>query len=252
MKVREIGTSKQKSAQFAEVALFLLGKSNEEQRVYASIRCELHLGKRLRANTLINNNILALKSFVLNVGLGHSLVRSCGVKIAIRLRQRGQFLKKKLFAEKDGVILPCSETMMSLLAIPLPDDRNFLFHSTTQLNLTFFAHIMHHDTKKVLVRNTSDRPLHISRRQKLGHVVDICHNNCFLANVKSAFYSATVPPQTTLCFEHEFSWAPTLTDSSIETMLDNRVRVYGDKHAVTLLSQLVAEYPSIWESKRFV
>ena len=64
---------------------------------------------------------------------------------------------------------------------------------------------MHHDTKKVLVRNTSDRPLRILHRQKLGHVVDIWYNNCFLADVESAFNSATVLSQAALFFEHELS-----------------------------------------------
>lgn len=38
----------------------------------------------------------------------------------------------------------------------------------------------------------------------------------------------------------------------METILDNRVRVYRDKNEVTLLAQLVAKYFSIWESKSFV
>ena len=252
LKVRGIGTSKYKSVQFAEVALFLPGESSEGQRVYASIRCELHPVKGLRANILIGNNILAPESFVLNIGLGHTLVGSCGVMIAIRARQRGQFLKKRLLAEKDGVIPLRSETMVPLLPVPLPDERDFLFHPIAQPNLTLFAHIMHHDTRKVLVRNTSDRPLRILRRQKLGHVVDIRYDNCFFVDVESAFHSAIVPPQTTPFFEHELSWALTPIDSSMETTLDNGVRVYRDEHAVTLLSQLVAEYPSIWESEGFV
>lgn len=42
------------------------------------------------------------------------------------------------------------------------------------------------------------------------------------------------------------------TNPSIERILDNGVRVYGDEHAVTLLSQLVPKYPSIWKSEGFV
>lgn len=105
LKVRGIRTSKHESAQFAEVSLFFLGESDEGQRVYAFIRCELHLVEGLRANILIGNDILAPESFVLNVALDHALVESCRVKITIRARQRGQFLKKRLLAEKDGVIL---------------------------------------------------------------------------------------------------------------------------------------------------
>lgn len=38
----------------------------------------------------------------------------------------------------------------------------------------------------------------------------------------------------------------------METRLDNGVRVYRDKHAVTLLVQLVTDYPSFWKFKGFV
>ena len=196
LKVRGIGASKHESTQFAELSFFLPGEDNEGQKVYASIKCKLHLVERLRANILVGNNILAPESFVLNVGLGHALVGSCKVKIAVRARQRDQFLMKRLIAEKDKVVSPRSEAVIPILPVPLPDNRDFLFHPTAQANLMLFAHIMHHDTKKVLVRNTSDRPLRISRHQGLGHVVDIRYDNYFLADTKTAFDSATIPLQT--------------------------------------------------------
>lgn len=252
LKIRGIRTSKHESAQFAEVSLFLLGESNEGQKVYASIRCKLYLVKGLRANILIGNDIFTPEGFVLNVGLSHALVGSCGVKITTRARQRGQFLRKGLLGEKDEVIPPRSETMVPLLPVPLPDNRDFLFHPKAQPNLTWFAHIIHYDTKKILVRNTSDRPLCISHCQKLGHVVDIWYDNCFLSDAKSAFYSATVFPQTAPFFEEELSCTPTPTNASMDTTLDNGVRVYKDEHAVTLLAELIAEYPFIWEYKSFV
>lgn len=104
---------------------------------------------------------------------------------------------------------------------------------------------MHLDTKKVLVRNNFDRLLRISHRQRLGHILDIYYNNCFFADAKTAFNWATVPPQTMPFFEQELSCIPIPTNLSIKTRLDNGVRVYGDKHVVTLLAQLVAKYPSI-------
>ena len=56
LKVRGIGASKYESTQFAELSLFLPGKDNKGQKVYAFIRCELHLVKGLRANILVGNN----------------------------------------------------------------------------------------------------------------------------------------------------------------------------------------------------
>ena len=148
--------------------------------------------KSLRANILIGNNILASESFLLNVGLFYALVESCGVKITVRARQKGQFLKKKLVAEKNEVIPLCSETIIPLLPVPFLDNKDFLFHLTAELNLMLFVYIIHHDTKKVLVRNTSDRPLRTLRYQRLGHIVGICYNNCFLADAGSAFDTIAV------------------------------------------------------------
>ena len=38
----------------------------------------------------------------------------------------------------------------------------------------------------------------------------------------------------------------------METVLENGIRVFGDTDAVKQISDLVAEYPSIWESQGFV
>lgn len=38
----------------------------------------------------------------------------------------------------------------------------------------------------------------------------------------------------------------------MKARLNNGVRVYGDKDAVVLLTQLVTEYSSIWESESFI
>lgn len=43
LNVRGIGTSKHKSAQFAALSLYFLGEDETGQRMYALIKCELHL-----------------------------------------------------------------------------------------------------------------------------------------------------------------------------------------------------------------
>lgn len=81
--------------------------------------------KGLRANILIGNDIFALENFVLNVGLSYVLVGCCGIKITIRGRQRGQFLRKRLFVEKDKFILLYSDRMIPFLLVTLSDNRDF-------------------------------------------------------------------------------------------------------------------------------
>lgn len=222
-KVRGIGISKHETTQFAKLFLFFSGKNNKGQKVYTSFKCKLYLVEGFRANILIENNILAPKKFIFNIKLGHAVIRSCGVKITIWARQKDQLLRKKLLFESNRVISLRSKAIILLLQVFFPDNRNFLFYLVTQTNLTLFAHIIDHETIKVLVKNTFNQLLYILRRQKLGQIVDICYNNYFFANAKSALHSATFPLKTLPFFEHELSCTPKPTDLSIKTRLDNGV-----------------------------
>lgn len=84
--VRGIKTSKHESAQFVELFFFFSGKNDKGQKVYTSFRCELHLVKSLRANILIENNILDPEGFIVDVKLGHVFVGSCRVKITVQAK----------------------------------------------------------------------------------------------------------------------------------------------------------------------
>lgn len=85
LKTGEIEAWKYKSAHFAKLFFFLLRENDKEQKVYIAFQCKLYLMKDVKANIYIRNNILNPEDFVLNIRLGHTIVRSCGVKIVIRV-----------------------------------------------------------------------------------------------------------------------------------------------------------------------
>ena len=252
LKVRGIGASKHKSEEFAALSLYFPGKDDAGRLVYASVRYEIHLVDSLRANLLIGNDIMSPENFVIDIDKRSTLIGSCRVTIPISARQRGQFLTRKLLTSEVSVVPPRSEAMIPLVPVSVPDDRDFLFHPTAQPNLTLFTHIVDHQTSKVLVRNASDQPLRIPHRHKLGHLIDIAYDNCFFTEDQAAIDSATFPPSSQSM--SDLSARPPLcqTDSSLETVLDNGVKVYGDATAVEQIAELVVEYPTIWESQGFV
>ena len=143
---------------------------------------------------------------------------------------------------------PQSEAMVSLVPLPLPDNHDFLFHPATQANLTLFTQIVNHQTSKVLIKNTSSETLCIPRRHKLGHLIDIAYDNCFLTDTQSAFDAATSPTLSYRPLGRSDKPLFLLTDPSLETVLDNRVNVYGDAATIKQIADLVAEYHTIWES----
>ena len=248
LKVRGIGASKHKSSEFAALSLYFLAKNAVGDLVYAALWYEIHLVEGLRANFLVGNNIMSPKAIVINLGKKTAIIGTCGVSIDVNASQRGQFLARKLLTNQDSVIPPCSKAMISLEKLPLPDNRDFFFHPAPQADLTLYSHIMDYETFKILVKNASDLPLCVPRRYKLGHLLDITYNNCFLIDTESAYSTASVPLSS-----HPFSVLgaePTLppTDASMETVLENGIKVFGDADVVRQISDLVAEYPSIWES----
>lgn len=180
LKVKGIGASKHKSSEFAALSLYFSGKNDVGDLVYALLQCEIHLVEGLRANLLIGNDIMSPEAMVINLEKKTALIGVRGVTIDVNTRQRSQFLAKRLLTSQESVIPPRSEAMIPLVKLPLPDNRDFLFHPTPQANLTLYSHIMDYETTKILVRNASDRPLRIPRRHKLGHLLDMAYENCFL------------------------------------------------------------------------
>ena len=136
--------------------------------------------------------------------------------------------------------------------MPLPNDHDFLFYPATQANLTLFTHIVDHQTSKVLVRNASSETLCIPRRHKLGHLIDIAYDNCFLTNTQSALDAATSSPLSYRPLGHNDKPPFLPTDPFLEIVLNNGVNVQGDAAAVRQIADLMAEYPIIWKFQGFV
>ena len=245
LKVRRIKASKHESGEFAALFLYFPGRDNTGQQVYAFLTCKIYLVKGLRANLLIGNNIMSPEGFIIDIKRRSILIRSCGVTVPIDVRQRGQFFTRRLLASQDTVIPPRSEAMVSIVPLPLPDDRDFLFHPSTQTSLTLFIHLVNHQTSKVFVRNTSNQMLRIPHHYKLGHLIDIAYENCFLANTHSIRDAAISLLLLQHLSGHNADSSLLSNNSSLETVLSNGVRVYGDPTAVKQIAKLVAEYSTI-------
>ena len=128
----------------------------------------------------------------------------------------------------------------------LPTDKcNFLFYLTIQANLILYTHIIYHKTSKILVRNISDCPLHISYCQKLSHIIDIIYDNSFLIDTQTAFDSAASLLAILPFLDLGARLALMPANKFMKTQLNNKVRVYGDTITLEEISKLVAEYFSI-------
>ena len=62
------------------------------------------------------------EAMVINLGKKSALISACRVTINVNAKQQDQFLAKKLLTSQKSVIFLCSEAIIPLVKLPLPDN----------------------------------------------------------------------------------------------------------------------------------
>lgn len=86
LKIRSIGVSKHKSSKFAVLSLYFSSRNNIRKLVYTLLQCEIHLVKGLRANLLIDNDIISPKAMIIDLRKKTALIGACEVTINVNAK----------------------------------------------------------------------------------------------------------------------------------------------------------------------
>lgn len=157
LKVRGIGSSKNESDEFALTALFFIGKDTARRVVFTYTDCKLHLVDGLKANMLIGNDIIGPEEISIDIAGQTAFISSCGVRISIDAKQRGQVVRRKVLSASPVVLPPQSEMALPVNYSSLPDNQDFLFQPVSLPHLTLFAHLVDSSPTAVLVCNKTHR-----------------------------------------------------------------------------------------------
>lgn len=87
------------------MTLYISGFSLGTLRIYAYIKCKLHLVNNLKANILIDNNILCIKSFLINFFNNFTYIQNYNVNIVISAKYYSKFLNYKFLVNAAIFIL---------------------------------------------------------------------------------------------------------------------------------------------------
>ena len=127
LKVRNIRASKHESDEFVSMPICFLGVNKHKQPVYTRIDREIHLVDGLKANMLLGNDTIVLESIMINLANSTTFTTSCNVQIAIKARQRGQPLRKKLMADTTIFLLSNFESLVLVTHGTSLGNRDFFF-----------------------------------------------------------------------------------------------------------------------------
>ena len=257
LRVRGVGTSKHETNEFAIVPVFLPGKKDGKQ-VLACIRREVHIVDDLRVKMLIGNDVIGPEGIVVDIANETARIGSCNTDIKINACQRGHYVKRTILAQSTTVPAH-SEQILPVYDPILPADRDFFFEPAPQSQpLTLVAHLVDHRMSGVLARNETSHPITVPRKHKLGTVADI--PSCYKLDIQPvkpatrSWFKTAIAATSALTAAFHAVIAPSKPATDVkrqEVKLANGIMVYGDPTEVSMLGELVNEFPTLWVDDGF-
>ena len=88
LKMRDIKSFKHCTKNYITISLYFLATNSKDKIILASITRELHIVNELRANVLIDTDIIESKEIVLDIAKQKTYIISCDATISINAKQR--------------------------------------------------------------------------------------------------------------------------------------------------------------------
>lgn len=89
LKVKGIGSSRHKLNEFVSISLYFSDIKSTNRPAYAHIHRELYIVEGLKANLLVDNNILATERVIIDLANKSITISSCQVTIFVIARPKG-------------------------------------------------------------------------------------------------------------------------------------------------------------------
>ena len=182
MTLRGLGTNTHNASEYIKIKMYLPSKNG----TVASIERDFHVVDDLTAKALIGIDIMKPEGIVLDLEKDAMKIGSCqNLEIPIVVTPRGSRTSATVYSSKRMTIPPHSNVAVSVTgpgkALALPQDRDIVFEPQTLDALSAYAHVVDHTMTAVFVRNDSDLPITLPRKQKFGKVsgydaADCCYS----------------------------------------------------------------------------
>ena len=131
LKIRGVGFLKYEISEYIIQDLYFSKLDDKGYKMLICIRRKLHIVDDLRAKMLIENNILELKDFIINIINKKICINNYKIEIKISFHSRDEFIRRKIHVKQVIIMSSYFNVMLIIKAIDLLIDHNFLFESFT-------------------------------------------------------------------------------------------------------------------------
>nr|OMP83046.1 Retrovirus-related Pol polyprotein from transposon gypsy [Diplodia seriata] len=208
---------------------------------------EVHLIDDAQGALLMGMDIQGPEGIVIDTPRSTLRIESCQgaeVPITVKPRSQGSVRGMRVKARETTTIPPRTIAPVRInFTKALPQDRDFEYTPALEWTQKMsslnpepiaYAHMMDAGTEAVWLRNDSDEPIRVARKQLMGTVADASLVRTSTAegldHGAAGFNADRIQPEK-------------------ETRLRNGVTVYGEPTTVEALAKVVNKYPAIWTEK---
>ena len=248
--MRDLEANKHSTDQYAVTSMYFNEKDKNDKSIWAMITRKIHVMNELKANILIDNNVLSSKMFDISMLISTAYIENCDVIISSTIFSRKMHTQVIHFI-KANLIAFYSKKLISIHKICV-SDRDYFFESIETINFFIYVHMMNTKTNFILICNECNKILKILRNFKLEKIMKFKYINVFQIDI--AISDMTIKHSKT---NHQTSWFQKILTIAATTM-NNKTTFYFEKvlfnkitfhvffdETVTVFINLLNEYFSI-------
>jgi len=254
--VRGFGNKVSKASEFLNLNVFMDG-TDELGPATAKVTMEVHVVDHLKANILVGTSVLNAHGISLDLGTQEAVIAKCNrIKIPICCVAKPHSQSRRVIKTHHAVTIAPNAVMDVPVVYhgTLPDDRDFLFEPQSCHNLGHeggvYAHVVDSTMSFVKVKNSTPRPVKLSRHARLGTIVEYNGHGCYMVSPEAESLATCgwrVSDQSDSTSQSsETQISPARTDPNKEHQLPNGVTVYGDDDSASALASLVANFEDVF------
>ncbi len=139
--IKNIESNIHEIKKYVNFSIYLFSKDDSNKMT--KIRQEMHLIKSLKANMLIDNDILRSKEIIIDVQEKKTIIRNCqNLIIDVKIHQRESFVRRNVVNQFAIVVSSKSYVKILYKIKNLFSNRDFLFESFSEVSIFIYAHVI--------------------------------------------------------------------------------------------------------------
>ena len=188
--VRELNTMKHFIDKYVIISMYFLEKDKHDEIVKTKIIRKIHFVNNLKANMLIENDVLKSEKFDIFTFTSTVYIESCEIIISISIKNRFISQSTSIHSIKARIIASHTKLSISIHKISL-SERDYFFEPA-EANFSIYFHIVDTAISVILIRNNNVTSIKVFRNFRLNKLIEIKHSNVLHVDSKSSDFAIRI------------------------------------------------------------